>query len=92
MYAEAVIKNPNSAILVVSYQVPGTPGEVLLNEHKYTFNNGEQQEIACEVLKYDFSSHSGLNYIFGINRNSQTKYAIIRKFYSFFYTIKSSNR
>ncbi len=59
MYAEAVINDPNSAILVVSYQVPGTPGEVLLNERKYTFNNGEQQEVACEVLKYDFSSHSG---------------------------------
>ena len=59
MYAEAVINDPNSAILVVSYQVPGTPGEVLLNEHKYTFNNGEQQDVACEVHKFDFSSHSG---------------------------------
>ncbi len=59
MYAEAVINDPNSAILVVSYQIPGTPGEVLLNEHKYTYNNGEQQEIACQVLKFDFSSHSG---------------------------------
>jgi putative mRNA 3-end processing factor len=59
MYAEAIINNPNSAILLVSYQLPGTPGDILLSEHKYTFNNGEQQEIACEVIKYDFSSHSG---------------------------------
>jgi len=60
MYAEAIIKDPNSAILLVSYQIPGTPGDVLLNNQKYMFNNKDEQEkIACEVLKFDFSSHSG---------------------------------
>jgi putative mRNA 3-end processing factor len=59
MYAEAVINDPNSAILLVSFQLPGTPGDILLNEHKYTYNNGDQEDVKCEVLKFDFSSHSG---------------------------------
>ncbi len=59
MYAEAIINDPNSAILLVSFQIPGTPGDILLNEHKYTYNNGDQEEVKCEVIKFDFSSHSG---------------------------------
>jgi putative mRNA 3-end processing factor len=69
MYAEAVINDPESAILVVSYQVPGTPGEVLLNEQKYTFNNGEQQDVTCQVHKFDFSSHSGKSQLIDFAKN-----------------------
>ncbi|MBN2155678.1 MAG: MBL fold metallo-hydrolase [Candidatus Lokiarchaeota archaeon] len=59
MYAEAILDDPNSAILLVSYQIPGTPGEILLKENKYVYNNNEQVETSCEVELFDFSSHSG---------------------------------
>ncbi|MCP4762651.1 MAG: MBL fold metallo-hydrolase [archaeon] len=62
MYAENILKDPNSAIFLVSYQIPNSPGAVLLEEHKYaldTKNPDEKEDILCEVLRFKFSSHSG---------------------------------
>ncbi len=70
MYAEAILQDPNSSILLVSYQIPGTPGETLLNEHKYTFNNGEQIQVSCDVEFFDFSSHSGKSQLIDFAKKS----------------------
>jgi metallo-beta-lactamase family protein len=55
----------------VSYQIPGTPGDILLNEHKYTYNNGDQEEVKCDVLKFDFSSHSGRSQLIDFAKKTQ---------------------
>lgn len=63
MYTENIIKNPNSAIYFVSYQMPESPGSVLLNEHKYVLNarnnNSGTEDVPNEVKRFEFSSHSG---------------------------------
>jgi putative mRNA 3-end processing factor len=63
MYTENIIKNPNSAIYFVSYQMPESPGSVLLNERKYVLNsrniNSGTEDVPNEVKRFEFSSHSG---------------------------------
>lgn len=62
MYAESIIRDPNSAIYLVSFQMPDSPGAILLKDHKYAVNrdNLEQTfDVQCEVQFFDFSSHAG---------------------------------
>jgi putative mRNA 3-end processing factor len=62
MYAESIIRDPNSAIYLVSFQIPESPGAILLKENKYVVNkeNTEQKfDVQCEVQFFDFSSHAG---------------------------------
>jgi len=63
LYADYIINDPNSAIYLVSFQLPGTPGDILLKENKYisTSKKGDvdSQKVYCKVKYFDFSSHSG---------------------------------
>ncbi|MHA1821618.1 MAG: MBL fold metallo-hydrolase [Promethearchaeota archaeon] len=84
MYAEAVYKDPNSAIFLVSYQLPDSPGAILLNEHKYVLNQKDptnKESVDCEVKFFDFSSHSGksqlVNFAQNLNFKNNEKYTFI---------------
>jgi predicted metal-dependent RNase len=63
MYTENIITDPNSAIYFVSYQMPESPGAVLINEHKYVLNSRNKrsgtEDVLNEVKRFEFSSHSG---------------------------------
>jgi putative mRNA 3-end processing factor len=62
MYAENMIMDPNSGIFLVSYQLPDSPGAILINEHKYQLNPKEleaKSDVYCNVKFFDFSSHCG---------------------------------
>ncbi|MBD3352773.1 MAG: MBL fold metallo-hydrolase [Candidatus Lokiarchaeota archaeon] len=64
MYAESMINDPNAAIILVSYQIENSPGEILLNEGKYMLyrkNQPKKADVECDIDFYDFSSHSGMN-------------------------------
>jgi putative mRNA 3-end processing factor len=41
-YAENFLENEKNAVFLVSFQVPGTPGRVLLDEHRYEINPEEE--------------------------------------------------
>jgi putative mRNA 3-end processing factor len=41
-YAENFIENPKNAVFLVSFQVPGTPGRMLLDEHRYELSPDEE--------------------------------------------------
>ncbi|MEX2756263.1 MAG: MBL fold metallo-hydrolase [Candidatus Sigynarchaeota archaeon] len=41
-YAENFLEDPKNALFLVSFQVPGTPGRVLLDEHRYELNPDEE--------------------------------------------------
>lgn len=41
-YAENFLENPKNGVILVSFQVPGTPGRVLLEEHRYELNPDEE--------------------------------------------------
>lgn len=59
-YISKIGKNSNNAILLVSYQIPGTPGRELL-EKGLCVVNGKQQKIKAQVTHFDFSSHCGVS-------------------------------
>ncbi|MBN2150633.1 MAG: MBL fold metallo-hydrolase, partial [Candidatus Lokiarchaeota archaeon] len=42
-YAENFIENPKNAVFLVSFQVPGTPGRVLLEEKRYELDPDEEE-------------------------------------------------
>lgn len=57
-YMESVAAGNKNAIILVSYQVEGSPGRVLLEEGTYMLR-GRLQKVNAKVLKFDFSSHGG---------------------------------
>ncbi len=57
-YMERIRNRPKDAVILVSYQIPGTPGRILMDEGKYG-PPGELKRVKCRVEWIDFSSHSG---------------------------------
>lgn len=57
-YVEKIAREKRNAIFLVSYQIPGTPGRVLL-EQRRVYVNGKLKPVEAEVEKFSFSSHSG---------------------------------
>ena len=57
-YMEKVRNRPKDAVILVSYQVPGTPGRIMMDEGKYG-PPGELKKVKCRVEWIDFSSHCG---------------------------------
>lgn len=55
-YMNHLAFNDKNAIFLVSYQVPGTPGEKLLRTGLW---GEEEKPVAAQVEWFDFSSHSG---------------------------------
>ncbi|MGA2460991.1 MAG: MBL fold metallo-hydrolase [Candidatus Bathyarchaeia archaeon] len=57
-YMENIALNEGNGIFLVSYQVPGSPGRILLDEGHFILH-GKAQKVKARVEKYDFSSHGG---------------------------------
>ena len=57
-YAERVAEDPYSAIFLVSFQIPGTPGARLLEEGKL-IHGGVDVKVKARVEQFLFSAHSG---------------------------------
>ncbi len=57
-YMENIAKNEDNGIFLVSYQVEGSPGRILLDEGRFILHGKARKVTAC-VEKYDFSSHGG---------------------------------
>ncbi|MCS7126741.1 MAG: MBL fold metallo-hydrolase [Aigarchaeota archaeon] len=58
IYAEEIAEDERSAIFLVSFQLPNTPGAILLNEKRLV--HGEVDiKVKANVEQYKFSSHSG---------------------------------
>ncbi|MEM3506247.1 MAG: MBL fold metallo-hydrolase [Candidatus Bathyarchaeia archaeon] len=57
-YMEKIAKEKKNGIFLVSYQIPGTPGSILLEKKKFIIH-GKSRKVDAEVKKFDFSSHSG---------------------------------
>uniref|UniRef100_A0A7C3IWV2 MBL fold metallo-hydrolase n=1 Tax=Candidatus Methanomethylicus mesodigestus TaxID=1867258 RepID=A0A7C3IWV2_9CREN len=64
-YMEKVRNDPKDGVILVSYQVPGTPGRILMDEGKYG-PPGELKKVKCRVEWVDFSSHCGKNDLMSI--------------------------
>jgi putative mRNA 3-end processing factor len=57
-YISKIGKKSNSAIFLVSYQIPGTPGKELL-EKGICVIDGKMRKVKGRVQHFDFSSHCG---------------------------------
>ncbi|WP_455276893.1 MBL fold metallo-hydrolase [[Eubacterium] cellulosolvens] len=57
-YMESVVREENNAIFLVSFQVPGTPGNILLKKKKFVVH-GKVRSVDAEVDHFDFTSHGG---------------------------------
>jgi putative mRNA 3-end processing factor len=57
-YIQKVGKNKQSAVFLVGYQIPGTPGRELLDGGQCVID-GKMRKIKAQVKRFDFSSHSG---------------------------------
>ncbi|MGQ9461403.1 MAG: MBL fold metallo-hydrolase [Candidatus Bathyarchaeaceae archaeon] len=57
-YIQKVGKKRQNAVLLVGYQIPGTPGRELLDAGKCVID-GKMRKIKAQVKRFDFSSHSG---------------------------------
>ena len=57
-YMENIAKNEDNGIFLVSYQVEGSPGRILLDEGRFILH-GKTRKVTARVEKFDFSSHGG---------------------------------
>ncbi len=57
-YMENIASSEKNGIFLVSYQVQGSPGRILLDEGRFILH-GKAKNVKARVEKYDFSSHGG---------------------------------
>ena len=57
-YMENIANNEDNGIFLVSYQVEGSPGRILLDEGRFILH-GKTRKVTARVEKFDFSSHGG---------------------------------
>lgn len=57
-YAQKIAKNEKNAIVLVSFQIPGTPGRELLDRGVFIID-GKTRKVNASVYRFDFSSHCG---------------------------------
>ncbi len=73
-YASKIANDPASTIILVSFQSPGTPGEILLKERKLSVN-GNLVPVRAQVHQYKLSAHAGMeqlhDYLSRVARNAQ---------------------
>src|SRR3989454_802391 len=57
-YMENVAAKKENAVFMVSFQVPGSPGRILLERKKFVIH-GRARPVDARVERFDFSSHGG---------------------------------
>jgi putative mRNA 3-end processing factor len=57
-YMEKLMGKPENGVFLVSYQIPGTPGDILLKTGKFMVR-GKAKQVKARVKHFDFSSHAG---------------------------------
>jgi len=57
-YMEQIAKKKNNGVFLVSFQIPGTPGSILLEKRRFMIQ-GRSRKVEADVEKFDFTSHGG---------------------------------
>ncbi|WP_455368051.1 MBL fold metallo-hydrolase [[Eubacterium] cellulosolvens] len=71
-YLERIAKDEKNAIFLVSFQIPGTPGSILLEKKKFIIK-GRNRKVNAQVKKFDFSSHVGKNELYDVLKKVSSK-------------------
>ncbi|MEM2932454.1 MAG: MBL fold metallo-hydrolase [Nitrososphaerota archaeon] len=73
-YTSKVADDPASTIILVSFQLPGSPGDTLLKERKL-FVDGRVIQVKAQIYQYKLSAHAGMEelheYISRVAKNAQ---------------------
>lgn len=64
-YMQKMGHNPRNAVYLVSFQVPGTPGRILMEEQKFNFGR-RLEKVPLRIEHFDFSGHLGRTEILNI--------------------------
>lgn len=64
-YLRKIQDRRDSKVIIVGFQVEGSPGKNLLETNIYK-NEGEEYSVRCKITRFDFSSHAGRDELFGI--------------------------
>ena len=67
-YISKLGRKPMNAVLLVSYQIPGTPGHELLEKGTYVID-GKSRKVKARVEHFDFSSHCGASQLREVVKN-----------------------
>ena len=67
-YMDKIKNRTRDCVILVSYQVPGTPGRILLDQGKYG-PPGELRDVKCRTEWINFSSHCGSKSLMGIAKS-----------------------
>ena len=59
-YSEKIYKDKNSSIFLTCYQLPNTPGRILV-ERKKLITKNSVKNVECNVKFFDFSAHADKN-------------------------------
>ncbi len=57
-YMEAISKDEKNGVFLVSFQVAGSPGRILLDEKRFALH-GKIMKVGARTNRFDFSSHGG---------------------------------
>ncbi|MDQ1279819.1 MAG: putative mRNA 3-end processing factor [Thermoproteota archaeon] len=57
-YMNSIARKSENAVFLVSYQVPDSPGNKLLESKRFLIG-GKMKEVKAEVEQFDFTSHCG---------------------------------
>ncbi len=68
MYMSKIMADPKNAVLLVGFQIPGTPGRELIDNGFFDNGNGPEK-VKAKFQLYDFSSHAGQEQLLEIGRN-----------------------
>jgi putative mRNA 3-end processing factor len=61
-YMNTIAKKEENAVLLVSFQVPGTPGRRLMETKKFVIG-GKTRTVKADIDHFDFTSHSGKTHL-----------------------------
>jgi putative mRNA 3-end processing factor len=75
-YSEEIARGKKNAIFLVSYQVEGTPGAILLEKRKLPMG-GKMVEVKARVEQFDFSSHNGREEYLELARKTSPREAFL---------------
>jgi putative mRNA 3-end processing factor len=67
MYLRQIYDDAKSAVMLVGFQIPGTPGRNLI-ENKVFDNGFGPQKVKARVHLFDFSSHAGQDELLGLGK------------------------
>jgi putative mRNA 3-end processing factor len=68
LYMSKLMNDPKHAVLLVGFQILGTPGRELIDNGFYDYGNGPEK-VKAKFQLFDFSSHAGQKQLIDIGRN-----------------------